>query len=131
MEADDVDLPLHLPAESLGETVTITVRREDGAVDTFYVQRRELPQTGRSIWTAGPGCASARLPIRSAGWVSRDRRACGAAEATTRYIVAPGAGVDAPGTGARRARGGHCDQPLRIALGAQLGLRRFSRSAGA
>ena len=43
MEADDVDLPLHLPAENLGETVTVTVRREDGAADTFSFQRKRAP----------------------------------------------------------------------------------------
>src|SRR5580700_10530286 len=30
MKSDEVDLPLHLPAECLGDTVTITLRREDG-----------------------------------------------------------------------------------------------------
>ena len=69
MEADDVDLPLHLPAESLGETVTVTVRREDGAADTFSFSAGELPQTG-SIDMEGRTWVRkrARLPIRFAGW---------------------------------------------------------------
>lgn len=90
MEADDVDLPLHLPAESLSETVTLTVRREDGAVDTFSFGASGLPQTG-SIDMEGRTWVRkrARLPIHLPAGYHEIAVKCGTAEAATRYIAAP------------------------------------------
>jgi 4-alpha-glucanotransferase len=90
MEADDVDLPLHLPAECLGESVTVTVRREDGAADTFSFRASELQQTG-SIDMDGKTWVRKRirLPIHLPAGYHEIAVKCSAVSAATRYIAAP------------------------------------------
>jgi 4-alpha-glucanotransferase len=90
MEADDVDVPLHFAAESLGDDVAVTVVREDGAKDTFSFRASELPQTG-SIEMDGRTWLrrSVRLPLHLPAGYYDIAVKCGAVESTTRYIAAP------------------------------------------
>jgi 4-alpha-glucanotransferase len=90
MEADDVDVPLHLPAECLGDAVAITVHREGGATDTFSFRASELPQTGEIAFDGQTWVRKrARLPIHLPAGYHEIAVKCGAAEAVTRYIAAP------------------------------------------
>jgi 4-alpha-glucanotransferase len=90
MESDEVDVPVQIPAECLGEAVTISVMREDGGGESFSFRAGELPQTGSiemdgRTWVRLRG----RLPIRlPAGYHSITVKS-GSAEAATRYIAAP------------------------------------------
>src|ERR1019366_6362658 len=43
-ESGPVELPLHVPAESLGERARFVVRREDGEASEFELSLWELPQ---------------------------------------------------------------------------------------
>ena len=87
----------------------------------------------RSKWMAGRGCACRpRCPCNCRWAITRSSRKRGRAPARrTRYIVTPERAYTDPHLGARRARRRHRGQPVRRALGAQLGLRRFPRSARA
>jgi 4-alpha-glucanotransferase len=90
LETDEVDLPLHLPAEGLGDAVTITLRAEAGGEQTFPFRAGELPQTGSiemdgSTWVR----VRARLPLRLPPGYHEIAVKCGASEASTRYISAP------------------------------------------
>ncbi len=102
-------------------------RRRDR--DVFVSAQANFRRPGPSIWTAEPGCESASA-CRSVCRLGYHEIAvkCGAAEAATRYIAAPARAFTHP----ELARGGRAagvdDRALRIALGAQLGLRRFPRS---
>ncbi len=103
MEADEVDIPLHLPAESLGDAVKIALRHEDGATAEFHFTASELPQTG-SIDMDGRTWVQvrARLPIKlAAGYHELDVQ-CGAAASSIRYIAAPARAWSHP----QLARGG-------------------------
>jgi 4-alpha-glucanotransferase len=103
MEADQVEFPLHLPAERMGETVSISVRREDGAVDAFQLRASELAQSG-SMEMDGRRWVQlrARLPLRVPAGYHEIEVKGGGAEATTRYIAAP----EKAWTHAELARGG-------------------------
>ncbi len=129
MEADDVDLPLHLPAENLGDAVSVTLRREDGATEAFSFQAGELPQTGSIDMDGRTWVQSTRPPPHPfASGIPRDRREM--QRGGGHYTLHRGAcaGIHPPGTRARRTRGRRYDCALRIALNAQLGLRRLPRS---
>ncbi|HJT88385.1 MAG TPA: 4-alpha-glucanotransferase, partial [Bryobacteraceae bacterium] len=83
-------LPLHVPAESLGERLAVTVRREDGSAGTIETTLEELPQT-------------ASLEMDGRTWLRRELRLpddlplgyhdisarLGPLTAETRYIVTP------------------------------------------
>jgi 4-alpha-glucanotransferase len=90
LEGETVELPLNLPADSLGEPVTLTVRCEDGETQVCQLQAGELAQTG-SIDSAGRTCVrvSARSPVELPLGYHEIAIQCGSAQAVTRYIVAP------------------------------------------
>src|SRR5580704_11307360 len=90
LEEDPVDLPLNLPADSLGEPVTVAVQREDGHTETLGLNAGELAQSG-SIAMEGRTWVRvrARLPVELPLGYHEISVECGAAKAATRYIVAP------------------------------------------
>ncbi|MEI9975404.1 MAG: 4-alpha-glucanotransferase [Ignavibacteriota bacterium] len=62
-ESEPQELPLHLPAESLGERVRLVVRREDGQSEEFQLNLWELPQTEHIEMDGGTRVKKiARLP---------------------------------------------------------------------
>jgi 4-alpha-glucanotransferase len=94
LESDEVALPLHLPADCLGNEIQIEVRREDGTSEQFTLRAAGLPQTA-SIEMEGRTWVrvKAKLPQQAtlrlgAGYHEIHCRR-GEVEATTRYIVAP------------------------------------------
>jgi 4-alpha-glucanotransferase len=103
LENDAVELPLSLPVDSLGQSVTVEVRREDGHAETLGLNANNLPQSdsiameGRT-WVR----ALARLPVELPLGYHDISVQCGAAKATTRYIVAPRQAFNQP----QLARGG-------------------------
>src|ERR1700722_4867349 len=90
LENDAVELLLSLPADSLGQPITFAIQREDGHAETLSLNAANLPQSGSS---AMEGCAwvrvQARLPVELPLGFHEISVQCGAAKATTRYIVAP------------------------------------------
>ena len=90
LEEDAVELPLSLPAEWLGEPARVAVTREDGHAETFDLNAGEL-ERGGSIEMEGRTWVRvrARLPVKLPLGYHEISVRCGAAEATTRYIVAP------------------------------------------
>jgi 4-alpha-glucanotransferase len=103
LENDAVELPLSLPADSLGEPVTFAVRREDGHAETFSLNAGNLPQSGSiamegRTWVRSMARLTVELPL---GYHEISVQ-CGAAKATTRYIVAPRQAFSQP----HMARGG-------------------------
>ena len=129
-ETGPVELPLNVPAEQLGTRAQFVVRREDGHTSEFAFNLWELPQAasvemdGRT-WVR----AQATLPMRIAARLSRCFRNGGRQACVHALHRNAGTGVYGSAPGTRRTRGGDRRQPVRRALGAQLGLRRFSRSA--
>ena len=85
-----VDLPVNVPADSLGQTAEFLVRHEEGQSELFEVRLWELPQVesaemdGRT-WVRVQARLACRLPL---GYHEIQMKA-GAAEATTRYIATP------------------------------------------
>jgi len=90
LEGESVDLPLNLPADSLGESVTLTVRSEDGATQVCILHAGELAQTA-SIEMVGETWVriSARPPVELPLGYHEIAVQCGSLQAVTRYIVAP------------------------------------------
>jgi 4-alpha-glucanotransferase len=90
LENDAVELLLSLPADSLGQPITFAIQREDGHAETLSLNAANLPQSG---YSAMEGCAwvrvQARLPVELPLGYHEISVQCGAAKATTRYIVAP------------------------------------------
>ena len=130
LEEDAVELPLSLAADSLGQPITFAIQREDGHAETLSLNAANLPQSG-SI--AMEGCAWVRVAGAFAGPVaaglSRDFGAVRSRQSRHALHCRAPASLPPAAHGARRARRGAGHQPLRIALRAQLGLRRFPRSA--
>ena len=89
-ESPVAELPLQIPAESLGENARITVTREDGQTAEFPVNLWDLPQTasiemdGRT-WVRKQVSLPIALPL---GYHEIAVRV-GNLAATTRYIVTP------------------------------------------
>ncbi len=83
-------LPISVPADSLGELSTISVRREDGQTETFEVKLAELPQAeareiGGQSWVRKLATLPAGLPL---GYHTI-LMTIGSRTAETRYIVTP------------------------------------------
>jgi 4-alpha-glucanotransferase len=85
-----VELPLHIPAESLGERAHVQVRQEDGATCEFELDLWHLPQTG-SIEMEGRTWVRklVRIPIQLPLGYHDITARLGAHRATARYIVTP------------------------------------------
>lgn len=105
-ESSRQELPLNLPAESLGTSARITVRREDGGVSEFTANLWELPQTAHiemdgSTWV----CKQVRLPVSLPLGYHEITVKLGGAAATTHYIVTPDRAWSSPhlGQGGRAA----------------------------
>ena len=109
----------------------MTVRREDGESIEFELNPLDLPQSG-SIEMEGRTWLRrlARASHTAAAGLSRDLGETGMDVRRHPLHRDAGARLDRSAPGPRRARGGHRGEPVRRALGAQLGLRRFSRPAG-
>jgi len=90
LEDDPVELPLSLPADSLGEPVTVTIRREDGQAETLALNLSAF-QTSGSIDMEGRTWVrvQARLAVQLPLGYHEVSVQCAEAKATTRYIVAP------------------------------------------
>ena len=130
-ETDAVMLSLNLPADSVGLRARIAVRPENGPASEFELNPWELPQSAYiemdgQTWVR----KQARLPVALPLGYHEIAAQVGALSASMRCIVTPEPRVYASPSGTRRAHRGNRREPLRCALGAQLGLRRFSRSAG-
>jgi 4-alpha-glucanotransferase len=90
LEGDVVELALNLPAASLGERVTVTVRLEDGQAKAFELNAGELAQTGSMEMDGGTWVrVRARMPVALPLGYHEIAVQCGWAKADTRYIVAP------------------------------------------
>ena len=89
-ESQKVEVPLHVPAESLGERARITVRREDGQTAEFEFGLWDLPQAG-SIEMDGRTWVrkQAGIPIQLPLGYHDISVEVGTARAATRYIVTP------------------------------------------
>ena len=131
--ADTLELPFNVPAERWA-SARIS-RSAGGGRQRHEVRRatlRELPQTrlgrnGRADVGAQAGYAADR-GSRSA--TTRLPSTVGGRMATcTRYIVTPERAYTTAASRPGRTRRRHRGQPVRRAVGAQLGLRRFPRSA--
>ena len=89
-ESDFVEFALQAPAERLGESVHIVIRREDGTSAAYDLPLRDMPHAGSAemdgrTWVRKRARVAERLPL---GYHEIDAR-LGAAEATARYIVTP------------------------------------------
>jgi 4-alpha-glucanotransferase len=86
----EVRLPVHAPAEEVGELLHLTIRREDGNISEHQVRLGEHPQPeaasveGRNL-VLKQACLDVALPL---GYHEITGRLAGAS-ATTRYIVTP------------------------------------------
>jgi len=89
-ESGAIELPLSVPAESLGERVRIAVIQEDGGAAGFEVNLWELPQTG-AIEMDGRTWVRrlARLPLRLPLGYHRVAASAGAMSGAAAYIVTP------------------------------------------
>ncbi len=103
LEDDAVELPLSLPADLLGEPVTVTVQREDGPAETFALNAGALEQSG-SIDMEGRTWVRlrARLAVKLPLGYHQISVQCAAAKSATHYIVAPRRAWSQP----QMARGG-------------------------
>ena len=126
--------PLQRAGGTPGRDARISsVRREDGDSAEFDLNLRDLPHAGSAEMDGRTWVRKlARLRGAPAAGLSRDHRAAGR-HAQRRHALhrharsAPG---PIPHLGRGGRAGGYRHQPLRRALGAQLGLRRFPRPAG-
>jgi 4-alpha-glucanotransferase len=109
MESDPVELPLYLPSHGLGDALTIELRREQGPVETFSFRAHELPRSepkqidGRE-WVR----IQASLPVHLAAGYHEMLVKCGDAEASIRYISAPGSAYAHPALKAGGRAAGVC-----------------------
>ncbi len=90
LESEGIGVPLHLPAECLGDSVAITVHREDGETGAFTFRAADLPQTGSlemdgRTWVR----VEAYLPLRLPAGYHDIQVTSGAASSSTRYISTP------------------------------------------
>ena len=106
VESAETELPLNIPAESLGDRARLAVRREDGQAAEFELNLWELPQSG-SIEMDGRTWVRtrARLPLRLPLGYHEISVNLGATAAATRYIVTPARAFASPhlGRGGRAA----------------------------
>jgi 4-alpha-glucanotransferase len=89
-ESGFVDIALQAPAERLGETVHMVIRREDGTSADYDLNLRDLPHAGSvemdgRTWVRKRARVAERLPL---GYHEIDAR-LGSTGATARYIVTP------------------------------------------
>jgi 4-alpha-glucanotransferase len=89
-ESAAAELPLHVPAECLGDRARFTVTREDGQTAEFQLNLWDLPQTA-SIEMDGRTWVrkQAHLPIALPLGYHRIAVRVGTDSASTRYIVTP------------------------------------------
>src|SRR5581483_11121050 len=90
LESEPPGFEIHLPADWLGDTVTVELRREGGAVESLAFPVDELRQTA-AMEIDGRSFIARRVPLPGslpAGY-HEIRTRCRDAEAVTRYIVAP------------------------------------------
>jgi 4-alpha-glucanotransferase len=89
-ERDEVELPLQVPAESLGERARIEIDCEDGRRERFELNLWELPRTASCEMNGHSRVRlAARLPVRLPLGYHEIRAYVGAASGATRYIVTP------------------------------------------
>jgi 4-alpha-glucanotransferase len=89
-ESDFVEFTIQAPAERLGESAHIAIRREDGAVAEYDLALRDLPQAGSvemegRTWVRKRARIAERLPLGYHEIAAR----LGGAEGAARYIVTP------------------------------------------
>ena len=131
-QSGEQQLPLNLAVESLGERARLVIRREDGQSSECDLNLWELPQTAHIEMDGRTWVRKMATPAGPpAARLSRDfgasvAGACGHGALHRDARARLGLAASRP----RRPRGRHRRQPLRRALGAQLGLRRFPRPAG-
>jgi len=89
-ESDFIELPLNVPADSLGERARFTIRREDGETSEFELKPLDLAQSG-SIEMDGRTWLrrQARIPIRLPLGYHDISAKLGSLYGSTRYIVTP------------------------------------------
>jgi 4-alpha-glucanotransferase len=89
-ESDRIEFPIQIPADMLGETAHVTVRREDGVVSEHEIPLTGLLQTA-SIEMEGQTRVrvSASLPVSLPLGYHEIEIRLGGQNATTRYIVTP------------------------------------------
>ncbi|MGD0500166.1 MAG: 4-alpha-glucanotransferase [Bryobacteraceae bacterium] len=89
-ESDTTELPLHVPAEHLGERVRISVVREDGTSADFELNLWDLPQTGSAEMDGRTWVRKlARLPLALPLGYHEITAMTAGARATARCIVTP------------------------------------------
>src|ERR1035441_4623755 len=126
-ENGPMEVPLHVPADSLGQRACFVVRREDGESSEFELNLRDLPQAASAemdgrTWVR----AQVTLPMQLPLGYHQVTVSVGGSHASTRCIVTPERAYMDPHLG-RDGRGGNRRQPVRRALASQLGMRRFPR----
>jgi 4-alpha-glucanotransferase len=89
-ESDEIEFPLNLPVDRVGEPTRISVVREDGQQQKFELRLGDLPQTGSvemdgRTWVRIQVSLPVRLPL---GYHAVSVE-LGALTASTRYIVTP------------------------------------------
>ncbi len=99
-ELAEIVLPLNLPADSVGQTVHITVRPEGGAASEYDFNAWELPQTDfiameGQTWVR----KQARIPIALPLGYHEISAQIGALTGATRYIVTPDRAYTPPALG--------------------------------
>src|ERR1051326_2729031 len=90
VESATVELPLHVPAESLGNGARLTIHCEDGGISVHNLHLWDLPQTGSiemngGTWLRKQAAIPVRLPLGYHDILVES----GSGRAITRYIVTP------------------------------------------
>jgi 4-alpha-glucanotransferase len=89
-ESDAIELPLNLPAESLGRRARVTVLAEDGAAAEFEANLWDLPQTGSAEMDGHTWVRRvARFPLRLPHGYHQVGVTVGATSGAAAYIVTP------------------------------------------
>ncbi len=89
-EWEEICLPVHAPAESIGEPLRVTIRRENGETSAHLVDLVDPPEPASinmngQTWVRKEARVPVALPL---GYHDIEAR-LGTASATTRYIVTP------------------------------------------
>jgi 4-alpha-glucanotransferase len=89
-ESPEIDLPLNVASESLGERAHVAVRQEDGTAHEFELNLWELPQTGSAEMDGRTWVRKhVRLPLELPLGYHEIAVTIGRTSAVSRYIVTP------------------------------------------
>ena len=118
---DAESIPLRMPADRSGSSIKLEIRWEDGDLEHHWFWLPELPTVGNEK----RACRCPNLAAR----LSRNPSLLGEPAGAGRASRGPLHRMSPARAVAPRAHGGRGAEPLRLALRAQLGLRRCHRSA--